>query len=78
MDVRGATFSSQEPGAESPGRVVADVLGVAAGQIGDPIAFEILVKRDDLARWGHGAKEDFTTKTSEFPEIEKPIGKGLW
>ena len=36
-EVGGAALGSEDPRAESPGWIVADVLGVAAFEIGDPI-----------------------------------------
>ena len=35
------------PGARLPGGLVAQVLGVAAGQLGDPVLVVILVEPDD-------------------------------
>lgn len=45
----GAAFGSDDPGADGPRRVVAHVLGVAAFEIGDPIAEIVLVKSYDVA-----------------------------
>jgi hypothetical protein len=74
--VGGAACWRGDPGAEGPGWVVADVLGVAAFEVGDPMAFGILVKRDDFARWGHGSKEDFTTDATKFTKIRKGPSEG--
>ena len=43
-----------DPWAELPRRVVADVLGVAAGQVCDPVAELVLVKCDDRLLHGCG------------------------
>lgn len=67
-------FGGEDPGAESPGWVVADVLGVAALEVGDPVGLVVLVKGDDFA-FGHGGSEDFNTEGAEFTErreTEKP------
>jgi len=37
----------QDPGARLPWRLVAQVLGVAAGQLGDPVPVVILVESED-------------------------------
>ncbi|MDQ0706169.1 hypothetical protein QF043_004961 [Pseudomonas sp. W3I7] len=42
-----ALRSIQYPGARLPWRLVAQVLGVAAGQLGYPVAVAILVEADD-------------------------------
>jgi len=47
-----AAFGSGDPFARVPGRVVADVASVAALEVGDPVAFSVLVKGDDLAKGG--------------------------
>jgi hypothetical protein len=46
--VFGAAFGCGYPGAESPRWIVANVLGVAALQIGDPIALFVGVKPSDF------------------------------
>jgi hypothetical protein len=50
-EVGGAALGGEEPGAKSPGRVVADVLGVAALEVGDPVEVGVLVEGDDFAEW---------------------------
>ena len=45
----GAAFWGEDPGADGPRRVVADVLGVAAFEIGDPVEVGILVEGNDFA-----------------------------
>ncbi len=45
---------------------MADVLGVAAVEVGDPVRLLVLVEGDDFARDGH--EEDFTTECAEFTE----------
>ena len=47
-EVGGAAFGGGDPGADAPGRIVADVLGVAAVQVGDPVAAVVLVEGDDF------------------------------
>ena len=49
----GAAFGGEDPGAESPGRVMADMLGVPAREVGNPVGLLVLVKGDDFARDGH-------------------------
>jgi hypothetical protein len=44
-----AAFGSQDPGAKSPRRIVAEMLGVTTFEIGDPVALSVLVKSDDFA-----------------------------
>jgi hypothetical protein len=44
---------SDDPGAIGPGRIVADVLVVAALEFGDPIIVLVLMKPYDFA-FGHG------------------------
>ena len=42
----------EHPGARLPGRLVAQVLGVAAGQFGDPMLIVVLVEPgDEGCRW---------------------------
>jgi hypothetical protein len=48
-DMAPASFRSDDPGAAGPGRVVADVLIVAALQFGYPIVVLVLMKPDDFA-----------------------------
>lgn len=43
-DPPGTAFLGEHPGAELPGWVVADVAGMATGEVGDPVAFFVLVK----------------------------------
>ena len=50
--MRGAAFGSENPGAEGPGWIVAEVLGVATFEVGDPVALGVLMERDDFAQ-GH-------------------------
>ena len=45
-------FGSEHPRAESPGRIVADVVRVAALKVGDPVTVLVLVKADDFSQ-GH-------------------------
>jgi hypothetical protein len=45
---------------------VADVLGVSAVEVGDPVELLVLVEGDDFAMDGH--EEDFTTAGAEFTE----------
>ena len=40
----------EHPGAGLPGRLVAQVLGVAAGQLGHPVAIVVLMKTCDRDR----------------------------
>ncbi|AOS77274.1 MAG: hypothetical protein A2W79_22665 [Pseudomonadales bacterium RIFCSPLOWO2_12_60_38] len=40
----------EHPGARLPGRLVAQVLGVAAGQLGHPVAIVVLMKTCDRDR----------------------------
>ncbi|PIB40964.1 hypothetical protein AOA59_26260 [Pseudomonas sp. 2822-15] len=42
-----ALRSIQYPGARLPWRLVAQVLGVAAGQLGHPVAVAVLVEAED-------------------------------
>ena len=44
-----SAFGSENPGAEGKGRIVAEVLGVAAFEVGDPVALSILMEGDDFA-----------------------------
>ena len=53
-EAAGAAFGGEDPGAKGPGRVVADVLGVAAVEVGDPVGLLVLVEGDDFAGDGHG------------------------
>lgn len=46
-DHRSSAFSRDDPGAVGPGRVVAHVLVVPAGEFSDPVAGLILVKTGD-------------------------------
>jgi hypothetical protein len=62
----GAAFGGGNPFADSPRWVVADVLGVSAVEVGDPVELLVLVERDDFAMDGH--EEDFTTGGAEFTE----------
>ena len=48
-DVAIAAFFGDDPGASGPGRIVADVLRMAAIQIGHPVRFFILVEGGDPA-----------------------------
>lgn len=48
-----ATFRSDNPRTIRPGRIVADMLGVAAFEIGDPVAMVVLMEGDDFARKVH-------------------------
>jgi len=57
----GAAFGGEDPGAESPGRVMADMLGVPAREVGNPVGLLVLVKGDDFARDGHPG--NFITRT---------------
>ncbi|AZC28955.1 hypothetical protein C4K38_0976 [Pseudomonas chlororaphis subsp. piscium] len=41
----------QDPGPGLPGRLVAQVLGMATGQLDDPVAVLILMKADDSRAW---------------------------
>ena len=45
---RGAARFGLDPGTALPGRVMADVSGVSAGEIGDPVMLFVLMKSDDL------------------------------
>jgi len=47
--VRGATRLGYHPRADGPRGIVADVLSVAALEVGDPVAEVVLVKSYDLA-----------------------------
>jgi hypothetical protein len=47
-----ATLGSDDPGAVGPGRIVADVLIVAALHFGDPIVVLVLMESNDLS-FGH-------------------------
>jgi hypothetical protein len=49
-DMLAAALGSDDPGAAGPGRVMADVLSVAAFQFGDPIGVLVLMEPDDFAR----------------------------
>lgn len=51
--MRGAAFRGEDPGAEGPRWVVANVLGMAALEVGDPVGVFVLVEGDDFA-FGHG------------------------
>jgi hypothetical protein len=52
--VRGAAVGSENPGAEGPGWIMADVLAVAAFEVSDPMGLVIPMEGDDLAEDGHG------------------------
>ena len=56
-----AALLFDDPGAQRPRRIVAHVLAVAAGQIGDPVFLLILMKADDDLRFGllHGLEPLF-------------------
>ena len=54
-EVFAAALRGGDPFAVEPGRVVADVLLMAAFEFGDPVKVFVLVKADDFARdSGHG------------------------
>lgn len=44
-----ASFRSDDPGPIDPGRAVADVLRVSALELGNPVAFLVLVVSDDFS-----------------------------
>lgn len=46
-DVCGPIFLEKDPGVDLPWRIVADVLGVPALQLGHPLALQVLAKADD-------------------------------
>jgi hypothetical protein len=46
-DHSAAPFNGNHPGSLNPRRIVAHMLVVAAGELGDPIAFVVLVKAYD-------------------------------
>jgi hypothetical protein len=48
-DARLSAFGSDNPGTRLPGRIVPDVLGMTAFEVGDPVLVVILVKADDTA-----------------------------
>jgi len=45
--LRGAALFGLDPGTALPGRVVADVPGVSAGEIGDPVMLFVLMEAGD-------------------------------
>jgi len=49
-DVGGAAFRTDDPRADSPRWIVADVLRVAAFEVGDPVVVFVLVEGNDFAR----------------------------
>ena len=49
-EMGGTAFGSEDPGADGPGRIMTDMLGVAAFEVGDPVAFGVLMESDDFAR----------------------------
>src|SRR5579872_2543032 len=49
-------FLGGHPGADLPGRIVADVLGVTALEIGDPVPLLVLVKANDPALHQRGPR----------------------
>ena len=49
-----ALLRIEHPGARLPGRLMAQVLGMAAGKLGDPVPVLILMKADDGRRRGLG------------------------
>lgn len=55
-EVRGAAFGSEDPGTEGPGWIVADVLGVAAVEVSNPVGLVVLMEGDDFAEDGHGRR----------------------
>jgi hypothetical protein len=63
-------FGGEDPGAEGPGWVVADVLGVAALEVGDPVGVFVLVEGDDFAL-GHGVQKISTQKAQSSQSGEK-------
>ncbi len=69
-DVRGATFGGEDPGAEGPGRVVADVLGVAALQVGDPVGLLVLVESDDFVQRGHRKRRTISPQRAQSSQRE--------
>ena len=48
-EMRIAAFGSEYPGADGPGRIVTEVLGVAAFEVGDPVSLIVLMEGDDFA-----------------------------
>jgi hypothetical protein len=46
-DHRSAAFGGLRPRAALPGRVVADMLGVSTGEVGDPVGIFVLVEAGD-------------------------------
>ena len=49
-EMGGASFGSENPGAESPRWIVAKVLGVATFEVGDPMALGVLMEGNDFAQ----------------------------
>ncbi len=49
-DPPGMAFLGEHPGAELPRWVVADVAGMATGEVGDPVIFLVLVETGDRAK----------------------------
>ncbi|GJL55308.1 MAG: hypothetical protein NPIRA02_24400 [Nitrospirales bacterium] len=47
IEMRMTSFFRHNPGADTPWRVVPDMLSVSTGKIGDPIADVILMKAND-------------------------------
>ena len=52
-EMGGAALGGEDPRAEGPRWVVADMLSVAAVEVGDPVADLILVESNDLSEEGH-------------------------
>jgi hypothetical protein len=75
-EVGGAAFGSEDPWAEGPGWAVADVLRVAAFEVGHPVAIGVLVKGDDLAV-GHGGISPQRAQSSQRRKEGKEKEKDL-
>ena len=52
-EVLAAGLGGLSPGAQLPWRVVTDMLTVAAGEIGNPVLFGILMESDDWLMHAH-------------------------
>ena len=52
-EIRSAAFWGEDPFAERPRWIMADMLRVATGEVSDPMTLNILVERDDFAEDGH-------------------------
>jgi hypothetical protein len=80
----GTAFGGGDPLAGGPGWIVAEMLGVAAVEIGDPVIFGVLMEGDDFAgdrhrkrRFHQGKREArikaFSQKNREFWGSQLPI-----